>query len=387
MSLRSNAVGLLVFAAAAGACFAGPLNPPAGAVISSMKTLSEVEPRTALSATNTPGDAASVFKITQPGSYYLTGDVTVTAAKSGVVIVASNVTLDLNGFSITGAGPTAQHGVQSSNMRNVVVKNGTVRSIGGAGVFNDGPACRVENMAAYACSGAGLYLSGAGCTADRCIVDTSTGTGVKLGDNGIARGCTVLNAYYGFDTGTSTLITGCVAKGNSAAGFDAGCGSEMVECIAEGNAHAGFDLCQATVLRCTATSNAHEGIAAGGASQVIGCAVNANQLEGITGLDHCVIRDNLVRNSGAAGVRLTGSGNHVEANHIAQCPKGVQSDAAGNLVVGNSVTSCPTAFVLVAGTRYGPIVSLTSGVSPAVNGSTSVASSLSTTDPKANFIH
>ncbi|MCL4222042.1 MAG: hypothetical protein KJZ65_11815 [Phycisphaerales bacterium] len=54
---------------------AGPPDPPSGPVASSYKTLAEVEPRIAIKATNTPGDANSVFRITQSGSYYLAGDI------------------------------------------------------------------------------------------------------------------------------------------------------------------------------------------------------------------------------------------------------------------------------------------------------------------------
>src|SRR4051794_19461257 len=43
------------------------------------------------------------FKITQPGSYKLTTNLVVPADKAGIQIAANDVTLDLNGFGITGA--------------------------------------------------------------------------------------------------------------------------------------------------------------------------------------------------------------------------------------------------------------------------------------------
>lgn len=64
------------------------------------KTLTEVEPRIAISATNTPGDADSLFKITAPSSYHPTGSIT---GRHGIEIVASGVTLDLNGFDLVGS--------------------------------------------------------------------------------------------------------------------------------------------------------------------------------------------------------------------------------------------------------------------------------------------
>jgi len=79
---RIVALGLaVVVAATGGTASAGDLNPPPGPVAPTMKSLSEVEPRIAINATNTPGDADSLFKITQPGSYYLTGNITGVAGK------------------------------------------------------------------------------------------------------------------------------------------------------------------------------------------------------------------------------------------------------------------------------------------------------------------
>ncbi|HZJ13677.1 MAG TPA: hypothetical protein VFD27_01440, partial [Chthoniobacteraceae bacterium] len=72
----------------------GPLTPP-GAPAPTMKTLDQIEPRTAINSTNTPGDDDSLFKITQPGSYYLPGNITGVATKHGIEITASDVTLDL----------------------------------------------------------------------------------------------------------------------------------------------------------------------------------------------------------------------------------------------------------------------------------------------------
>jgi hypothetical protein len=58
---------------------------------------------TALAGNVTPGDTAG-FPVTlsQTGSYKLTGNLVVPEGKTGVEITASNVTLDLNGFSIIG---------------------------------------------------------------------------------------------------------------------------------------------------------------------------------------------------------------------------------------------------------------------------------------------
>ena len=44
----------------------GPLTPPPGPVLPTMKTLDQIEPRTPIDATHTPGDATNQFIISQP---------------------------------------------------------------------------------------------------------------------------------------------------------------------------------------------------------------------------------------------------------------------------------------------------------------------------------
>src|SRR5690606_8297132 len=80
---------------------AGSLNPPPGAPAPTMKTLSEVEPRTPIHAASLP------LTITSPGSYYLAENIRVTAeddvTTAAIIIESGNVTIDLNGFTLAGS--------------------------------------------------------------------------------------------------------------------------------------------------------------------------------------------------------------------------------------------------------------------------------------------
>src|SRR5437763_11008128 len=83
----------------------GSLTPP-GAPAPTMKKLDEVEPRTNLQATPAAVGVDTTnpsyhFIISQPGSYYLSANVLVTKA-NGIQISAEGVTLDLNGFQVSG---------------------------------------------------------------------------------------------------------------------------------------------------------------------------------------------------------------------------------------------------------------------------------------------
>ena len=99
-----------------------------------MKTLDQVEART-------PINPALPFIILNSGSYYLTGNLTVSSGY-GILILADNVTLDLNGFTISStASPTSGSGVTLNGVRrNVTVKNGHIRGTTtfAAGVFTTG---------------------------------------------------------------------------------------------------------------------------------------------------------------------------------------------------------------------------------------------------------
>src|SRR4051794_22926117 len=81
----------------------GDLNPPPGPPAPTMKSLDQIEPRTPIDATHTPGDAANTFIISAPGSYYLTGNLTGVSGQTGICIASNDVTLDLGGFVLAGA--------------------------------------------------------------------------------------------------------------------------------------------------------------------------------------------------------------------------------------------------------------------------------------------
>ncbi len=129
-----------------------------------MKTLSQVDARVAtageripVNATTCPGDANSFYVIAQSGSYFLSGDVNVAASINGITISASNVTLDLNGYEVSGPNQAGLIGVVVSGQY-VTVRNG--RSTRWQNGFQaDALNVSFERLIAAQNSGTGFYAS------------------------------------------------------------------------------------------------------------------------------------------------------------------------------------------------------------------------------------
>lgn len=112
----------------------GPIDPPAGPVTPTGRTLDEIYNK--IPGSNGTGDGripiaggsygAGGLTISTPGSYVLTGNVSATGP-TAITIITSNVTLDLNGFTVTAAGTGAAGVISITGVpSNITVRNGFV---------------------------------------------------------------------------------------------------------------------------------------------------------------------------------------------------------------------------------------------------------------------
>ena len=124
--------GILVFIALTGIvlvtmmatrAYGGPLDPP-GAPAPTMKTLQQVEPRTPISQ-----PASFPIQINASGSYYLTENITGVAGVDGIQINASDVTIDLNGFTLYGGGGGGgiTNFFQTGLWQGLTIRNGAIK--------------------------------------------------------------------------------------------------------------------------------------------------------------------------------------------------------------------------------------------------------------------
>jgi Right handed beta helix region len=126
--------------------------------------------------------------ITQPGSYELVSNLAVSdPTVSAIVTDTDNVTIDLNGFHITGPGKGigTGMGVQTgtTSHSNVVVRNGKISSWGSVCVHLPGHANRAEQLIVSHCGGDGIFVGRASVVTASQV--SFSGSGVNTDDGSI----------------------------------------------------------------------------------------------------------------------------------------------------------------------------------------------------------
>jgi len=372
---------------------AGPLDPPAGPVTSTYKTLTEVEPRTAINLTNTPGDADSLFKITQPGSYYLTGNIIGAVNKHGIEIAARGVTLDLMGFDLSGVvGMGAFDGVTTTAaapaLRNIAVLNGSIRNWGGDGVdllTFAAPHARLVAIQASDNAQQGIQVASATILID-CAAYTNLGHGISVIDACSLTGCTASsNGVWGILAQTGCSMVNCSASANGNDGINALSSCSLLNCTAYNNAVAGISAFNgASISNCSAFGNTLDGIYAGIGSTVVGCTAQLNGRAGIQCESDSLIRGNTCDFNTVYGINATDERNRIEGNSCTRNARGIEMNMAHNVIIRNTCSGDGTHWIFPANNVFGPIIDRRAPGSPAVTGF-AAPGTMGTTDPNANF--
>lgn len=255
------------------------------------------------------------YTITSSGSYYLAKDLLSTVAdQNAITVEANDVTIDLMGFSLTGCGSGAGCGIFMNACENVDIRNGTVVSFGGYGIF-EAKFWTEESPT----SGLGHRVIGVRALYNgRCGIDLE-------GYNHLVKDCTALrNDADGIYAGTRPLVSGNVSNANGNDGIGLGDG-----CLAINN---------------VATSNAWYGIWSWN-----GCTVLDNNccydkygiyVEGMGGF----IKGNTIGSSESSGIYVKGTNNVIEGNLVAGSTMGIEFETAGNFYAGNRASKNTTNY-------------------------------------------
>lgn len=278
--------------------------------------------------------------ITEPGSYYLTGDVA--SVVTPISIQVSGVTLDLNGYRIHSS-PRAMN--ISPGVSNIRIRNGTIENITGQGIAAEdatqvviediqfrnigkgsvllpasdpaihvGANSRVERVSVFD-AGEGILFNGRGSIARDITIDTVAGDGVRsiffaatledsmirnagedavqfVGDSAVRRVTARTSGNNGIVVQRNSLVESCQSYGAADTGITALGDSVIRDSVAANAGSIGIEM--------------HEG------GQVVGCTVSDSG-RGIvlvssvaSNVDNgAVIRDSVVRGATGIGVQLT----------------------------------------------------------------------------------
>ena len=189
----------------------GSLTPPGGPG-PTMKTLSQVEPRTPISSLP--------YTITTPGSYFVTANLTGISGSDGIDIKTNDVTLDLGGFTLLGV-PGSGAGINVPIPQgNLTIRNGVLDSWGGNGAYAGGSVnCQFERLRISNSGSVGL-AAGSNCVVSFCTSSGNYGDGiVVVGNNSTVSDCTEIGSIQGIGffggPGTAASSKACTARGQS----------------------------------------------------------------------------------------------------------------------------------------------------------------------------
>jgi hypothetical protein len=348
------------------------------------------------------------FVIDQAGSYILTSPLTVTQQNvSAILVQASHVAIDLNGFTITGPGETANAPAifQDTLYSHLLIKDGTIEHWGGdvaaRALSTLGADNRFDDITMVHCRD-GLYTGVRGAISG-CIVYSNSlsftevqgiraaggssvtgSSSIRLSSFTEANGFRLLSPARLADV-VAYRIAGSTATFGINAGSHASIRDSMVRRIDSGDGSAVGILAEqdSTVARVTSTTvaafnvgenatgiqtgdrgdltyalaqHANDGIRVGNDASVAFSLAISNSLNGVYLLDRSRVSDSLALDNEADGFVLAGQRGEAVDNLAVRNATGFITAAQGtNLVTRNAAIANAIPFSFGAATRSGQL--------------------------------
>ena len=312
----------------------GPLIPP-GAPAPTMKTLDQIEARTPISS--------APFTISQPGSYYITANLTVSSGDA-ITIAAHGVTLDLNGFTIFSTEANATGiGISMFSPRDVTIMNGHIRGsvVNSGGVYTGSgfgygidrggsfPVnVLISRVSVSGCRFGGIVIgAGSSAVVESCMVQTVGGFGI---DASIVKQSTAMDC--GSYAIVGSVVSDCLGESRMGAGISA---SDTAQ-NCRGFSSSGNGLSATTAVNCSGRSGAGQGLFAIVATGCRGESSSGTGLHGDYMATNCLGISSSGRGLYASKIATSCFGETSSAGTV-----GLFSEAAANYCSGSNLGGGP----------------------------------------------
>lgn len=311
------------------------------------------------------------FQINSSGVYCLTGDL---LGNEGIIVNASNVEIDLNGFNLSGPGiGTDEDAIEHTpSVTKVRVHNGAIRAWGGTAV-ELGDFSVVEDLFIYECV-TGINVA-SGSRVEDCFLNNIEDSAIEMdsqstlrdcyvecsgtedpavivADNSVIENLSVLGGSVGLFGGSDNCVSKCSAESFSEAGFRFLDRTSISHCRAQQRGKQGLaqgiELADYSRVEDSMVYDVSgRGIEAGKFCTIIGCKVNSTGKLGMevdvgTTIEDCDVINTNTSVSGTSGGILAASDCSVLSSTVSHCSgtgiymSGFGGQLIGNRIVGNS---------------------------------------------------
>ncbi len=311
--------------------------------------------------------------ISSPGSYIFTETITGISGENGITILANNVTIDLNGFSLIGVANSI-NGIQSiSNSINLKIINGTIKNWGRDGVdMANSKNCIFNHITSSSNTEDGLNAGFGANVSDSIFMNNGPyphistndwGNGVEVEQNStITRSISKNNNQHGIIAHSGSTVEDCSMYYNGHDGIHGSHNITVIKCVAIGNdegieVEASSIIMYSTVSHsiedgirikrtskgngivkyCTSFANGKDGIDVGTNSLVMGCNSYSNTKHGIRVETRGQVINCMATHNASSGIKLGGPGCRAENNQVSGNHEGIitSSGTTGCIIINN----------------------------------------------------
>ncbi len=311
----------------------GSLSPPPGPIMPTMRALGDVEPR--IPVQSLPGSAVAMHRISQPGSYYLAGNIRGMPGMHGIEIAADNVVIDMMGFVLDGGRtPTGGSGLcgiadlsfdpkaPSSGYMHTKIENGAVANWAAHGVLL-GKWAVLKDMLIHDNGGPGIR-AGNGVWMEKMLVRGNGQGGMQADEYANVQYSWFLqNTGHGVLAGQYSYLNQVGSAQNTGNGAIVGDQS-----VTWGGAY---------------NQNGMNGLVIGKASAVLSAWMFWNAGDGLQAMDENTMYWTKAVGNGTltmgAGINCLGRGNRIQENTLSGNGHDLRVSGVENLIIGNSATA------------------------------------------------